>query len=47
MNKFPFLDETKCGFDPAATPSEKMKVETATVKDAYSFVGINAWLNRQ
>lgn len=41
MTKFPFLDKTKHGFDPAATPSDKMKVGIATVNGAYSFMGMH------
>lgn len=34
MNQFPFLDETKYGFDPATITSERAKAETATVGSA-------------
>lgn len=35
-------DKTNHGFDPAATPSNKMKVGIGTANGAYSFMGINA-----
>lgn len=41
MSQFHLLDETKHGFDSAATTSERAKAETVRVESAYSFMGLN------